>query len=74
LGENFSSLSATRATRIFILLKTPSKDATSDEIIEFGKKYGLGCAENITMIQSQIDDRYVLPYHFSKDQNVKKLV
>jgi hypothetical protein len=61
------------------ILKTPSKDATPDEIIEFGKKYGLGCAENIAMIQrvagiSQIDDRYVLPYHFSKDQNVKKLV
>jgi len=62
----------------FKLLETPEKDANTEQIINFGKKHGFGCAENINMMQriagiSQIDDRYVLPHHFARDQSVLKL-
>jgi hypothetical protein len=59
----------------FRLFETPSKDATADEIIRFGEKHGLGCAENVNMMQriagiSQIDDRFVLPHHFARNQEI----
>jgi len=55
------------------LLKTPTKDSSMREILDFSKEYGLGCAENVTMIQrlagiSKIDNKWVLPYHFSSDK------
>jgi hypothetical protein len=58
------------------LVQTPTKYSSTDEILEFGKRYGFGCAENVTMIQriagiSQIDDWFITPQHFSKNQNVK---
>jgi len=60
------------------MLETPSSDATPEENIRFGMKHGLGCAENISMIQriagiSAFDNRFVLPHHFAQDQVVYKL-
>jgi hypothetical protein len=60
------------------LAKVPNKDASPDEILEFGKAYGFGCAENINFIQriagvSKIDDRFVLPHHFSRNEKVCEL-
>ena len=61
------------------ILETPSSDARPDDIIHFGMKHGLGCAENISMIQriagiSNVDERFVLPHHFAKSLPVYKLV
>jgi hypothetical protein len=58
----------------FRLLETPSHKATP----EFGKKHGLGCAENVTMIQriagiSEIHDRFVTPVHFTKNHTLYRL-
>lgn len=52
------------------LLQTPSNNASRDEMFEFGKKYGYGCAENIAMILrwAELDaptQRHVLPHHFT---------
>lgn len=63
---------------ILKMLETPSSDATPEENIRFGMKHGLGCAENISMIQriagiSAFDDLFVLPHHFAKGQIIYKL-
>ena len=60
------------------LWETPSHTATPEDIIHFGKKYGFGCAENVTMIQrvagiSEIDSRFVTPVHFTQNQEVYQL-
>ncbi len=52
------------------LLNTPSNNASKEEMFEFGRRYGYGCAENIAMILrwAELDapmNRYVLPHHFT---------
>lgn len=60
------------------LWETPSHKATPNDIIQFGKKHGFGCAENISMIQriagiSEIHDRFIIPHHFTHKQEVYRL-
>lgn len=60
------------------LWETPSHNATPEDIIRFGKKHGLGCAENVAMIQRiagicEIHDRFITPVHFTRNQEVYKL-
>jgi len=52
------------------LLNTPSNNASREEMFEFGRRYGYGCAENIAMILRWAGlpapaHRYVLPHHFT---------
>lgn len=54
----------------FRLAATPSNIASREEMFEFGKRYGYGCAENIAMILrwAGLDapvQRFVLPHHFT---------
>lgn len=56
---------------------TPSVDASSKEIIEFGKRFGFGCGENISFIQRVAGlpnvpkNRFVLPHHFADSSLIK---
>lgn len=55
------------------ILNTPHPTASLEEILQFGKKYGFGCAENIGFIQriAGFDEvpynRFILPHHFDTD-------
>ena len=54
----------------FRLAATPSDGASREEMFQFGKRYGYGCAENIAMILrwAGLDapvQRFVLPHHFA---------
>lgn len=58
-------------------LSTPFHNASPSEILEFGKRYGFGCAENISFIQRVADipdapqQRFVLPHHFADSTLIK---
>lgn len=55
------------------VINTPTSISSYEEILEFGKKYGFGCAENIGFIQriANIPDapynNFILPSHFEND-------
>ena len=59
------------------MLSTPFQDASPSEILEFGKRHGFGCAENISFIQRAAglpdapQGRFVLPHHFADSTLVK---
>jgi len=61
----------------FRVLNTPSNESSPREILDFGKRYGFGCAENISFIRraAGIDapsQRFVLPHHFA-DQTIVRI-